>query len=110
MNNITFNKNDLYKLDSLESIQEYFKDLQIFAKVESVSQSWMSRKINFYIAFDNDIKNINFIISKVTWYKQDAKTWAIKVSWCWMDMIFAVLSHFYSKLYNNYSYINYLSI
>ena len=40
INNVNvFNKNDLYNLDSIESIQEYFKDLQIFARVESVSQS-----------------------------------------------------------------------
>ena len=70
----------------------------------------MSRKINYYIAFDNDIKKINFIISQVTNYKQDKKTGAIKVSGCGMDMIFAVLASFYEKLYDNYNYRYYNSL
>lgn len=108
MNNTT-SKNSFYTLESIDDIKDFFKDLQIFARVESVSQSWMSRNINFYIAFDNDIKNINHIISKITWYKQNKNTWAIRVSWCGMDMIFHVVYNFYTELYNDWYYRGYLS-
>lgn len=70
---------------------------KVYANVDSVSSSWMSRCISFYISHWDRIVNITEDIHNLKWYWKLTKNWNLRVWWCWMDMIFATL--YYSMDY-----------
>lgn len=73
------------------NLKEY-RGKKIYAIVNSVSRSGMSRRIEFYVVDNNDIIRIGFYISRFLGYKYDADKGGLFVSGCGMDMIFSVLS------------------
>tara|TARA_R100000655_G_scaffold42461_1_gene78428 strand:+ start:20 stop:469 length:450 start_codon:yes stop_codon:yes gene_type:complete len=64
----------------------------IYGDVKSVSSSGMSRKIAFYIAKDNKIINITYLVSMILDEKEPTtnkyNNWVINVRGVGMDMVF----------------------
>ena len=63
------------------------KNKTIYARVETVSSSGMSRSINFYCVVDGKIRKLNYYIHGLLGYRYN-KDYAIVVGGCGMDMIF----------------------
>jgi hypothetical protein len=84
---------DEYQLQKLEQM----KDQKIVCSIVSVSQSGMTRKMNFYYIDNNELIYCNDLIEVVAGYKRD-KNNCIIVSGCGMDMIFSVLYNFNMSL------------
>ena len=77
------------------------KGRKIYATINSVSRSGMSRRIEFYVIMQADelgtdqpdIRRIGWYIHKATGRKYDADKGGLLVGGCGMDMIFHVLSN-----------------
>lgn len=75
-----------------------FKDKSsIIATVKSVAKSGMSRTIAFYMIENNNLIDITCVIAQVLGHKLQ-RDCTIRVKGCGMDMVFATLSAFASKI------------
>lgn len=84
----------------MKSVLNSIKNGKIYAKVNKVSSSWMTRYISFYRIYKNRIVDIT---PEIAWIRWDATIWEYKqgANWlidsglrvwgCWMDMIFHTL-------------------
>lgn len=73
----------------------------VYAKVNKVAQSGMTRWIDFYVIVNDDILRITWHIAELTHYTYDRKNEALKVSGCGMDMCFAVVYDLSYALFGN---------
>ena len=74
------------------------KPLKVYAIVNSVSRSGMSRRIEFYTVINGNISRIGYRIAAVLDYGYDVDKGGLNVSGCGMDMIFSVLSDLNYKM------------
>ena len=85
------------QMEAFKHLQEY-KGLKVYAEVNSVSRSGMSRRIEYYVIPEkNHLARIGYYIAKVIDYSYSIDKGGISVSGCGMDMIFHVLSSFNYK-------------
>lgn len=95
-------KNELLKSDKLseweiETLKKVYKNIlkgKIWAKVESVSKSGMTRQIAFYMVEKGDIMNVSNFINWLIGHKKPGEysdKRSVKASGCGMDMIFHTL-------------------
>ena len=68
------------------------KPVKIYARVNSVSRSGMTRRIEFFVAIDGDILRIGYDIARIVNYPYNVDKGGLSVGGCGMDMIFSVLS------------------
>lgn len=73
---------------------------KIYGNVVSVAKSGMSRKMSFYVVSNNEILNIDYLISQVLDYKQDKQTGAIIKKGCGFDPLFHTVSDLSKVLYD----------
>lgn len=99
METITYNYITKYN-DGTKSERDFVftLDTKIYAKVEHVSRSGMSRTMSFYMIEDGELINITHVISQALDYKLNENSWTIRVQGCGMDMIFFVLNRFANVL------------
>lgn len=71
----------------------------IYTQLEHVSQSGMFRRISVCIIKNNKPIWINGLVSKLTGYDEDKRKDGLRVSGCGMDMGFAVVYDFSSKVF-----------
>jgi hypothetical protein len=71
----------------------------IYTQLEHVSQSGMFRRISVCVMRNNKPVWINELIDKLTIYKTDKRKTGLRVSGCGMDMGFAVVYNFSSKVF-----------
>jgi hypothetical protein len=86
------------KIDKdMKLVLSAIKKGKIYAKIESVSRSGMSRRISFYMVINNRIERVT---SQIAWlagyetpgyYNYKVIDNGLQVSGCGMDMIFATL-------------------
>ena len=69
------------------------KPVKIYALVNSVSRSGMSRRIEFFVAIDGDIMRIGYDIARIVNHHYNVDKGGLSVGGCGMDMIFSVLSN-----------------
>lgn len=90
---------------------ENLRDQKIYCIIKSVSKSGMTRRMVFYVQFQNELYYLNDIIAKLTGYKIDKNGYLV-VQGCGMDMVFHVLDSFnidiinYKKLEHGTKWIN----
>ena len=77
------------------------RNTTIYSIVRSVSQSGVSRTIDFYVIKDDKPIWITPAIRDILDYKQDAKTNALKVNGTGMDMCFHVVNSLGYKLFDD---------
>jgi hypothetical protein len=82
-------------------IRQLPKNTVIYSIVRSVSQSGLSRKIDFYVIKDERPVWITPAIRDFLGYKQDDKSGALKVSGTGMDMAFHVVNSLGYKLHQD---------
>jgi hypothetical protein len=80
----------------------------VWAKVEHVSQSGMSRSIKLYVVIDGNISDITGYAAEALEQKRD-RYWGITVKGCGMDMCHHLIDSvsyrvFGTDLYKNFSY------
>lgn len=80
-----------YKKDIIKIFNDKTRNKKFYANIVSVSNSGMSRKIKYYIIKNNQLIDITSYICETVGYKEDSKTWALKVGGCGMDMVWDVL-------------------
>ena len=66
-------------------------ETQVYARVESVSRSGMSRTISFYMIEGGELWNITGAIGEVTGLARDRRTGGLRVRGCGMDMVWHTL-------------------
>ena len=77
--------------EALRELKVLCKNRKVYAKVNHVSSSGMSREITFRILKNNQLYNITGLIQKITGYSW-GRTWdGIRVYGCGMDMIINTL-------------------
>ena len=77
------------------ALLEKVRGRKIYADVTSVSRSGMSRHIKYACIIDDELRNITYLIARLTGCRYDRrKNEGLFVRGCGMDMIFAVLSDF----------------
>lgn len=82
------------KAKAWEQIKKY-RGLTVYATVNSVSRSGMSRRIGYYVCPEkNEIVRIGWLIAQIADYGYDIDKGGIRADGCGMDMIFSVLSNF----------------
>ena len=79
------------KTKALRELKRLCKGRRIYARVNCVSRSGMSREITFRVLKNNRLWNITGLIQKVTNYSWGRSWDGIRVSGCGMDMIFDTL-------------------
>lgn len=90
---------------------ENLRNQKIYCNIKSVSKSGMTRRMVFYVQFQNELYYLNDIIAKLTSFKKDKNGYLI-VKGCGMDMVFHVLYSFnigivnYKKLEHGTEWIN----
>ena len=99
METITYNYVTTYN-DGSKSERDFVftSDTKIYAKVEHVSRSGMSRTMSFYMIEDGELINITHVVARVCGYRLNEDNWTIRVCGCGMNMIFFVLDIFANKL------------
>ena len=80
-----------------ETAYRFKENATIVASVKSVAKSGMSRCIAFYMIENNHLMDITPVIAQVLGHKLQ-RDYTIRVKGCGMDMIFATLSAFASKI------------
>lgn len=76
-------------------IIEQFRGKKVYANVNHVSRSGMSRRIEYYsVRADGNIMRIGYYIAQIAGYPYDVDKGGLNVGGCGMDMIFSVLSDF----------------
>lgn len=78
--------------DKIKTLLKY-RGKRVVVNIKSVSRSGMTRKMDFYVLYKNDLVRINGAIEDIAGYKLD-KNGAVIVGGCGMDMVFSVLSNF----------------
>ena len=74
---------------------------KIYAQVNSVSRSGMSRTITLFIIHKNEIVNLNYtIFSKVYADKSDLREGIARINGCGMDMLFEATYRLYNFLFD----------
>ena len=76
----------------------FTSDSKIYAIVRGVSKSGMSRRLSFFMVEDSELINITHVIAQVLGKKLNNKECSFRVKGCGMDMIFATLSAFASRI------------
>ena len=66
-------------------------ETKVYARVESVARSGMSRTISFYMVEDGMLWNITEAIGEVTGHSRDRRTSGLRVRGCGMDMVWHTL-------------------
>lgn len=66
-------------------------ETKVYARVESVARSGMSRTISFYMIEDGELWNITGAIGEVTGHSRDRYTDGLRVRGCGMDMVWHTL-------------------
>ena len=106
----TENKRLKYASFTKKQIENFILKWRVYAQVESVSRSWMSRKIWFAVVYKWRFINISREINFMYNWKEKNYWDAVSVWWCWMDMILHVLytslpykeARNWSQRYNRY--------
>ena len=74
---------------------------KIYAQVNNVSRSGMSRTITLFIIHKNEIINLNYtIFSKVYADKSDLREGIARINGCGMDMLFEATYRLYNFLFD----------
>lgn len=81
------------KKRAVETLQKY-RGKKVYAIVNSVSRSGMSRRIEYYVVHEDEIVRIGYLIARITENSYDINKGGLLVGGCGMDMIFSVLSNF----------------
>ena len=77
------------------------KNGKIYAQVNTVSRSGMSRTITLFIIHKNEIINLNYtIFSKVYADKSNLKEGIARINGCGMDMLFEATYRLYNFLFD----------
>lgn len=91
--------------NELKTIKDLKKQIKktsgrcVLASIEHVSSSGMSRIINYgFINKKGGFYYLSYLIGKISGYSRPQNYSGVKVGGCGMDMIFAVLSHFYKDI------------
>ena len=84
---------DELKTQAITNIEKY-RNKKIYARVNHVSKSGMSRRIEYYCVHDGVIDRVGYLIACLAGYKYDIDKGGLNVGGCGMDMIFSVLSNF----------------
>ena len=79
------------KKEALRELKHLCKGSRIYARVNHVSSSGMSREITFRVLKKNSLYNITGLIQKITGYSWGRSWDGIRVGGCGMDMIFNTL-------------------
>ena len=66
-------------------------ETKVYARVESVARSGMSRTISFYMIEGGELCNITGAIGEVTGHSRDRLTGGLRVRGCGMDMVWHTL-------------------
>ena len=66
-------------------------ETKVYARVESVAKSGMSRTISFYMIEGCELCNITGAIGEVTGHSRDRRTGGLRVRGCGMDMVWHAL-------------------
>ena len=66
-------------------------ETKVYANVESVDKSGMSRTISFYMVEGGELRNITGAIGEVTGHSRDRLTGGLRVRGCGMDMVWHTL-------------------
>ena len=66
-------------------------ETMVYARVESVAKSGMSRTISFYMIEGGELWNITGAIGEVTGHFRDRRTGGLRVRGCGMDMVWHTL-------------------
>ena len=69
-------------------------ETKVYARVESVARSGVSRTISFYMIEDGMLCNITGAIGEVTGHTRDRRTNGLLVRGCGMDMVWHTLYTF----------------
>lgn len=78
-----------WEKETIEKVYQNILDGNIYAKIERVSRSGMSRKIAFYMVENDGIINVSDFIGWLTgWTKLGEYKRLLKVRCCGMDMAF----------------------
>ena len=91
MTKTTKNTRLKYASFTRKQIEKFILDGKVYAQIESISRSWMSRKIWFAVVYKWKFMNISREINFMYNWKEKNYWNAVSVSWCWMDMIFHTL-------------------
>ena len=70
------------------AVKTALKRNAVYAKVDSVSRSGMSRKISLYIVYRNEIYCLNWGFGSIFGDRVDIKTHDVIIGGCGMDMLF----------------------
>lgn len=97
MKTITYNYVDVCWEKKYEVPYTFKEKSTVIASVKSVAKSGMSRTISFYIIENNKPIDITCVIAQVLGHTLQ-RDCTIRVKGCGMDMIFATLSAFASKI------------
>ena len=97
METITYIYTDEYVSKNYKVPYTFKENTTIIASVKSVAKSGMSRTIAFYMIENNKIVDITHVIAQVLGHTLQ-RDCTIRVKGCGMDMIFATLSAFASKI------------
>lgn len=73
---------------------------KIYGNIVSVAKSGMSRKMCYYVVSNNEILNIDYLISQVLDYPRDKKTGAIIKKGCGYDPLFHTVYDLSKVLYD----------
>jgi hypothetical protein len=82
-------------------VKELPRNTVIYSIVRSVSQSGMSRNIDFFVIKDDKPIWITPALRDILDYKQDKKYGALKVNGTGMDMCFHIVNSLGYKLHND---------
>ena len=83
------------ELEKARKIIEQFRGKKVYAILNHVSRSGMSRRIEYYCADkDGEIFRLGYYIAQIADYPYDVDKGGLLVGGCGMDMIFSVLSNF----------------
>ena len=90
-----------YEIEVIKDLKKQIKKTNgrcVIATIEHVSSSGESRIISFGYISKNQLLQINFLIEKILNVQRPKYYNGVKIGGCGMDMIFATLNRFYSKI------------
>jgi hypothetical protein len=79
---------------AVKTIEQY-RGKEVYAIVNKVSRSGMSRRIEIYVVNDEKrMSRIGWLVAQIAGYSYDIDKGGILAEGCGMDMIFSILSNF----------------
>lgn len=85
------NKKERERLEAVARLKEWGVNdgMTIYAKVNNVSASGMSRNVGLYVSINNELIDISYWASKaLEWPYKEGYNGGVRVSGCGMDMLF----------------------